>query len=134
LTKAVEWCVKEGFEDIIILGATGLREDHTLANISLLTDYAAKVNVRMFTDSGEFTPALTTILFDSYKGQQISIFSITPDTKITTHGLKYAVQNRNLRNWWQGSLNEAEGNNFTIEFDTGMLIIFKAYMSVSSQD
>ena len=35
LTKAVRWCIDKGYEEIVILGATGKREDHTIANISL---------------------------------------------------------------------------------------------------
>ena len=34
LTKAVEWCVNKEIDNIVILGATGLRDDHSLANIS----------------------------------------------------------------------------------------------------
>ncbi len=39
LTKAVYFAQNVGQEEIVILGATGLREDHTLGNISLLADY-----------------------------------------------------------------------------------------------
>ena len=42
LTKAIELAYTLGLEDIIILGATGLREDHSLANIALLTTYVSK--------------------------------------------------------------------------------------------
>ena len=88
----------------------------------------SKVKVEMITDSGVFIPILGTTQFDSHKGQQVSIFPITPDSRITTHGLKYAVQNRQFLSWWQGSLNEADGDNFTIEFDTGKLIVFKTHI------
>src|SRR5450756_896580 len=36
LTKAVSWCCKMGYKDIVIVGATGKREDHTIGNICLL--------------------------------------------------------------------------------------------------
>jgi thiamine pyrophosphokinase len=36
LTKAVKWCSEQGYKEIVILGATGKREDHTIGNISLL--------------------------------------------------------------------------------------------------
>ena len=38
LTKAVTWCTKKNYTDLVIVGATGKREDHTLGNISLLTE------------------------------------------------------------------------------------------------
>ena len=36
LNKAFRYCLANGWTDIVILGATGKREDHTLGNIGLL--------------------------------------------------------------------------------------------------
>ena len=58
LTKAVYWCVERGYTDIVILGATGRREDHTIGNISLLTEYIKDVKVIMVTDTGILIPFL----------------------------------------------------------------------------
>ena len=127
LTKAVELCIEKGLNDLYIVGATGLREDHTLANISLLADYAEKVRVSMLTDYGIFTPILSTTDFESKKGQQVSIFSLTPDCPITLHNLKYPVNNRPFTSWWQGTLNESLGDLFRVEFTAGKLIVFRQY-------
>ena len=40
LTKSVRFAHTQGYREVLILGATGLREDHTLGNISLLMEYA----------------------------------------------------------------------------------------------
>ena len=130
LTKAIEWCIEHKIYDVTILGATGLRDDHTLGNISLLADYISRVNVKMMTETGVFTPITNTTLFKSITGQQVSIFAVTPDTEITTHGLKYAVYRRCFTSWWQGTLNEASEDEFTIEFENGKLIIFQNYMPI----
>lgn len=53
LTKAVNFCLGQGMADIVILGATGKREDHTIANIALMADYISMPgvsSVRMITD------------------------------------------------------------------------------------
>ena len=42
LTKAVSWCSEMGYKDIVIVGATGKREDHTIGNISLLVEYTKR--------------------------------------------------------------------------------------------
>ena len=41
LTKAMRWVLREHPElaEIVILGATGLREDHTIGNLGLLMEY-----------------------------------------------------------------------------------------------
>jgi len=124
LTKAVKWCSVKGYEDIVILGATGKREDHTLGNISLLIEYAGSASVKMVTDAGIFLPILESTKIEAQKGQQISLFSIDPETEITSTGLKYKLDNKKLTNWWTATLNEAEENSFTLEFRQGRVIVY----------
>ena len=53
LTKSVRFAHTQGYREVLILGATGLREDHTLGNISLLMDYAHLFKrVEMLSDYG----------------------------------------------------------------------------------
>lgn len=127
LTKAVKWCYNAGYRDIIITGATGKREDHTIGNISLLTEYAKIVNVSMVTDTGVFLPFLNSCRVDSFTGQQISVFSIDSGTQITSAGLRYPLTKKHLGNWWEATLNEALDDHFTLEFDSGRVIVFLAY-------
>jgi thiamine pyrophosphokinase len=82
----------------------------------------------MLTDYGVFTPITGSSTFESFKGQQISIFSLTPETLFTTRNLRYPLNQRALTSWWQGSLNEASGNSFEIEIDHGKALIFREYL------
>jgi thiamine pyrophosphokinase len=124
LTKAVRWCSERGYKDIVILGATGKREDHTVGNISLLLEYAGFMSVKMVTDAGTILPLTESCKVESEKGQQVSIFSVSPDSEITSNGLKYKLDKKRLSNWWNATLNEAEGSSFTLEFNKGTLIVF----------
>lgn len=124
LTKAVRYAHSIGQQEVLILGATGLREDHTLGNISLLMDYTSMFRkVEMLSDYGQFTPLLQTATLQSRPGQQVSIFSMYSEGKISTSGLKWPICNRKLTSWWQGSLNEATGNEFTIELSPEARVI-----------
>ena len=127
LTKAVQFCVTKRWTDITILGATGKREDHTLGNISLLADYAQYVNVQLITDYGVFVPHLYSSCYESFRGQKISIFSLTPDTVFTLHGLKYPL-GRPISSWWQGTLNEALDDSFLIETENGKALVFREHL------
>jgi thiamine pyrophosphokinase len=127
LTKAVQFCVENNYTEISILGATGKREDHTLANISLLANYAQNANIQMLTDDGVFNSLSESCTLESYPGQQISIFSLQTETVFSFHHLLYPVENRRLASWWQGTLNEATGDSFTISFDKGKVLVFRAY-------
>jgi len=124
LTKAVLWCSQSGYNDIVIVGATGKREDHTVGNISLLVEYCRYVNVRMVTDTGIFFPFNRSCKIDTYPGQQVSVFSINPETEITSAGLRYPLIRRKLKNWWEATLNEATGNNIELRFEGGPVLVF----------
>jgi thiamine pyrophosphokinase len=124
LTKAVKWCSGMGYKDIVIVGATGKREDHTLGNISLLAEYINDLNVIMVTDTGILRPLLKSSSISSFPGQQISIFSIDPETKVTSHGLRYPLNRTKITNWWFATLNEALGDSFSLEFNPGRVIVY----------
>lgn len=124
LTKAVRFAHSSGYRKILILGATGLREDHTLGNISLLAEYASLFErVEMLSDYGRFVPLLQTTTLKSRPGQQISIFSMDPSGELTTAGLRWPLNNRRLTAWWQGTLNEALGTEFTLILSPGTRVV-----------
>jgi len=123
LTKAVLWCSEMGYKDIVIIGATGKREDHTIGNISLLAEYVKDVSVIMVTDTGILRPLLKSSEISSFPGQQVSIFSIDPETEVTSHGLLYPLKRTKIKNWWFATLNESLGESFSLEFN-GRLIVY----------
>jgi thiamine pyrophosphokinase len=127
LTKAVGWCIKKGFKEIVILGATGKREDHTIGNISLLAEYVKEIRVIMVTDTGTIIPLLKSCRVSSFPGQQVSIFSIDPETEITSTRLKYGLDKLKLHNWWRATLNEATGDSFELNFKGGSLIVYQKF-------
>lgn len=123
-TKAVNFLLGKGMRHIAIVGATGRREDHTIGNISLLIEYArAGAQVRSFTDHGVFIPCNGDTTLKCRKGQQISIFSITAK-KLSAEGLLYPIYD--FTNWWQGTLNECTGEEFTIHAE-GEYLLFVNY-------
>jgi thiamine pyrophosphokinase len=127
LTKSVRWCIKNQFKEVVILGATGKREDHTIANISLLGEYCREIEVTMITDTGTIIPLLKSCKVSCFPGQQVSIFSIDPETEITSEGLKYKLEDLKLHNWWRASLNEATGESFELRFNGGPLIVYQKF-------
>lgn len=119
-TKAVNFLLEQGKRRIAILGATGKREDHTLGNISLLIDYMRLgAEVRTYTDYGVFVPCRGTCTFPCLPGQQVSIINFTA-RGMQGRGLVYPL--RDFTNWWQGTLNECTGTEFTIEAEGEYLL------------
>ena len=125
LTKATRYALQQGWHRIAYLGCTGKREDHTLGNISLLMRYRRDLGIEatMFTDYGYFTSSLGSRTFDSMPGQQVSIFNFGC-TRIYSEGLRW--QSYAYQEWWQGTLNEAVGDAFSIDAD-GYYLVYRTY-------
>ena len=128
LTKAVDYCIDKAFSSITILGATGLREDHTLGNISLLLEYNKQIKARMVTDHGEFSTLQSGEKVCAHPGEQISFFSVDNKVRVTSEGLKYSLDEMQLHNWWRASLNEVTGDHFILHFKSEWpLLLFRKY-------
>ncbi|MCD8172196.1 MAG: thiamine diphosphokinase [Alistipes sp.] len=131
LTKAVSFCASQRYGgDIVILGATGKREDHTIGNISLLANYNSipgiNGRVRMVTARGVIDHITADTEFESVPGQQVTILCLDPATHITTYRLRYPLRRAHLRAWWMGTLNESLEDTFGIGTD-GNTFVYRLY-------
>lgn len=125
LTKATRYCLEQGWRRICYLGATGKREDHTLGNISLIVLYYLEMGVEpvMVTDYGWFVVAKGDASFESFEGQQVSIFNVDC-RKLDSEGLKW--QSYPFHQFWQGTLNEALGTAFSLHAD-GCYLVYRTF-------
>ena len=130
LTKAINFIAENyGYNHpILIFAATGLREDHTLGNIALLEQYAARFDkVAMVSDFGilESLPAGKHRL-NSIPGQQISFFCFNQKTEISCAELKWPLVSKNFPALNHGTLNQANADHINLECN-GNLVVFRAY-------
>lgn len=120
LSKAVRYSVSQGATRIVILGATGRREDHTLGNISLLIDFMHMgLEVVMLTDYGHFVPCSDVFAASLPIGSQLSIFSFGACGFVGS-GLRYPLHD--FSSWWQGTLNETKSEEVCIRAKGDFLV------------
>ena len=109
-----------------------------LANIFLLERFGEQVkSVRIKSDYGEFSYHTTPCTLSAKKGQQISLFSLDKEARLTSSGLKYPLTSLALKNLNAGALNEALETSFSLTSEqdaiqpkgktSARLIIYKAY-------
>jgi len=124
--KALNYTKKQNINDISIIGASGKREDHMIGNIFSLLDYK-DLKIKLFTDTGFFSCVNKNQIIASFKGQQVSIFSIDSSIKITSNNLKYNFNNSSISNIFIGTLNESTSGSFRLSISHGSLLIFQTY-------
>ncbi len=128
LQKALKYCIAKGYDNnILLMGCAGLREDHFIANLSILAMYSEKRCIRMLTEHGDFAVINRVEEISSYSGMQVSIFPGHPQQKFWCTGLKYPVNDRVFKWLWEGSLNEAVEDSFVVEAgDDEPFVVYRA--------
>ena len=123
LTKTLTYLhSRYGKQAITLLGASGGREDHLLANLALLPTYAPLVeDLVMLTDEGYFLLITEPSTIDVLIGQQISIFNFQR-TPISLGGVRWPLVEATLPALWCGSLNCAIENQITVHTTSPILI------------
>ena len=127
LRKTIEWAENKGVKKIIILGATGKRDDHSLANIFTLLQYPTSLEITISSNHGIFSVVKGEQKIDSFKGQKISLFSTDPNIEVTSNNLKYNLNNEMLTNLYCGSLNESLGESFSLTLSHGKILVYQVF-------
>ena len=132
LTKAVLSGKERGWDNFVIIGATGGREDHSLANIFLLAHYIKLgIRVQMICTKGEFIPVDGHFDERVGEGRAVSIFPVD-HAPITATGLLYPVINRTFDELWEGSLNEMKEERLVVDSEGRYLIFLGKRLSLSA--
>ena len=127
LQKAIRWAENEGINEVSILGSTGKRDDHSLANIFILLQFSTSLKCTLITDYGCFTVVEGRGSFQSFKGQQVSLFSANPEIEITSTNLKYNLNLEKINNLYCGSLNECLCEDFTLSVSHGEILVYQVF-------
>ena len=127
LRKALKWAENNGAKKASILGATGKRDDHSLANIFTLLEFPSQLKMTIFTDHGKFSVVKGDQKFASITGEQVSIFSADQTIEITSTYLKYNLNSKQLTTLYFGSLNESINDVFTISISHGKILVYQVF-------
>lgn len=123
LTKAFTFVMERwpDAERITILGASGRREDHTLANYSLLMEYERRfrlssrgIRVEMVSDYTTAFAVSSDATLHVGQGRSVSLFTADPTLQIRSEGLHWPTDGVCLDNWWKASLNRADRDVITL--------------------
>lgn len=131
--SAMRWAFELESNEICILGGTGSRMDHTLANLHLLgmalerkiSCYLLDANNRIYLVSEPVTLRKS----EAY-GKYISLFPYTEEVKgLTLTGFQYPLTNYHYRisnDFRIGVSNEISEDEGNIQFESGILMVIEA--------
>lgn len=121
LTKALRWATAHyPNAQIDFFAVTGKREDHTLANLALITE--AQRTSRVFTESGRFDVVLAgETRLEVELQTPISFLSFIPQ-QITVKGVAWPVEQLNLSSLWRATLNRTIASQVVVQCEQPLLI------------
>jgi thiamine pyrophosphokinase len=132
LEKTLDYLLTNSFASATIIGATGDRPDHTMANFSILMKYHRKISLQFFDERCMADIVYKKKRFTAEIGQQISLMPMGKCSGITTQGLKFPLKNETLElGVREGSSNEAVKNSITITLKSGSLLLFTIHSHIS---
>lgn len=126
LEKTMLRAERDGYTDLVVLGATGKRIDHSLKNLSVLKQYRHRFeSIRYRMKDGWLMLSEGDIALSVRPGQIVSIFPLSGRVEgIITDGLKYPLYRETLENGVRdGSSNEATEYRVRIQHAKGDLIV-----------
>jgi thiamine pyrophosphokinase len=94
--KCLKYAIKKKYQEVILLGVTGDRLDHTICNLGIVIKFYKKIKILINSENSFLTPADKPIQLKSIKGETISLYAFSDKTKITSQGLKYKLNNTAL--------------------------------------
>ena len=124
LTKAMRWVLREHPEaqEITILGATGLREDHTIGNLGLLMEYPRMFDlgdrrISMVSDFGTAFAITDSCDLHLGEGRRVSLFSADNSLRISSTGLQWPTDEVVFDAWWKATLNRTSAPIVSLHFN-----------------
>lgn len=90
---AIEYAVDKGVKDIILIGASGTRLDHTIANIMLIERYFKQgIKMKIIDNNNTVQIVTNNMEIKNKKNYNVSIIPITDSIEgITLQGFKYPL-------------------------------------------
>ena len=126
LSKAVTWAASNyGTEmPLIIYAASGRRDDHALANIALLQQYAQQFpHIIMLNDYGIWHPLKRgNNIIRTRIGQQLSFFGLNPALRLSCQQLKWPLAEFKFDFLNSGTLNQCTANYIDVETNSPALL------------
>lgn len=123
---AVEAAVERGYRDIVIIGGTGTRLDHTLSNIFLLKKMLDRgVKGRVVNEQNEIFLISDSVEIMAREGYNLTLLPVTEKVEgITTEGLYYPLRGETIEmGSSRGVSNQFVADKAQVSITSGILAV-----------
>ena len=124
--KALIYLKESGVQSVAVCGVTGKLLDHTLGNFSILLRYLDVFRIVLFDPHYRVDVITAGKTFSARAGDRVSIVPLAPASGVSYSGLRYPFEKPLLAfGIAEGTCNESLGDNFSVNLESGVLLVFR---------
>lgn len=94
--KCLKYVIKKKYNEVVLVGATGDRLDHSFCNLGIVLKFSDKIKINVIHQKSFLQTYSGIITLKTIPGEVISLYGISKRTKILSAGLKYPLNNISL--------------------------------------
>lgn len=133
--KALKYAISKKYKEVILLGATGDRLDHSFCNLGIALKFDDKIKVMILHEKSFLMVVKDEIDFKTSINETISIYGFDEKTKVSSKGLKYELNKTSLQfGVRESTSNEALGNSVKIKTENGKIFVIREFEALKKND
>lgn len=133
--KCLKFAIKKGFNEVILLGVTGNRLDHTICNLGIVIKFFNKIKIYISAEDSFLSAYDKSVVIKSKINETISLYAFDEHTFISSKGLKYPLKNSNLAfGEKESTSNVANLERIELKIIGGIIFIIRDYNFMKKHD
>ncbi len=133
--KCLKFAIKNKAEEVILLGVTGDRLDHTFCNLGIVLKFFNKIKLNIIAENSFLTAYKNKVELKTVPGEIISIYGFNSKTKIFSKGLKFPLKNIALPfGERESTSNVAVSGKVLLKITGGIIFVIRDYNVLKKND
>lgn len=125
LEKALEFVAQRGAHDVTVFGASKGRLDHVSAALTVLLEWSERLQLRLVDEDFVTSRVKARTRFSAPLGTLVSLLAPSVARGVTTRGLKWDLDRKNLKRGTLGIHNFVVRSPATVSVESGELLLFR---------
>ena len=133
--KSLKFAIKNNYKTAYLLGGTGDRLDHLICNLGIVLKYYNKIRIIIIHGKTILSPYSSDTKLETIPNETISLYAFDDKTIITSNGLKYPLQETNLKfGERESTSNVALGKEIILKIEGGIIFVIRELKTMKKND
>ena len=133
--KCLKYAISHNYDEALLVGATGNRLDHTFCNLGIVLKFFTQIKISLIAENSFLKACKGKVELVTFPGETISLYGISPETKITSEGLKYELKNTSLPfGVRESTSNNSKKNLIKLKIVNGVVFVIRDVKTMIAND